>query len=192
MRPARYGYGGGKSYINMNRDYEDELGGWVQAPNPERFCNKTVSVMKFVNESGNLICAIANYGMHATLGFLQPDIDGKMKVCGNVPGAASEYVEARFGHGAVAIWTSAAAGDQNPLTMSMVQSVGYTPEGQIVEKRYTFDLGDRKLEVIWMPGHTLGSITLLDPKERSVPPLNIHFRALSVMPRTTFSERSTE
>ena len=37
MRPARYGYGGGKSYINMNRDYQDELGGWVQAPNPERF-----------------------------------------------------------------------------------------------------------------------------------------------------------
>jgi glyoxylase-like metal-dependent hydrolase (beta-lactamase superfamily II) len=31
-----------------------------------------------------------------------------------------------------------------------------------------FDLGDRKIEVVWTPGHTPGSIVLLDPKINAV------------------------
>ena len=126
MRPAKYGYGEGKSYLNVNRDMPDEWGNYVQAPNPEGYSDKTVSVIKFVDEDENLICAISNYGMHATMGFLQPDVDGKMKVSGNLPGAASEYVEARYGKGAVALWTSAAAGDQGPR-FGMLRN--YAPDG---------------------------------------------------------------
>lgn len=114
MRPAHYGYGEGKSYVNGNRDMSTELGTFTQGYEPEGYCDRTVSVMKFVDESEQLICAIANYGMHATLGYFDVDADGKTKVSGNIPGVAQDYAEARFGNDAVVLWQSAAAGDQNP------------------------------------------------------------------------------
>ncbi len=114
MRPARYGFGEGKSYINGNRDMKTELGTYTQGFEPEGYCDHTVYVMKFTDEQDRLIGAIVNYGMHATLGFFDVDADGKTKVSGNIPGVAQDYVEERFGNGAVVLWTSGAAGDQNP------------------------------------------------------------------------------
>lgn len=119
MRPAKYGYGEGKSYINANRDMRLEDGTYTQSPEMEGYSDKTLSVLKFVDEQEKLICAIANYGMHATMAFLDLDIDGKMKISGNIPGTASEYAEARYGHDSVVIWTSAAAGDQNPIAFCL-------------------------------------------------------------------------
>ncbi len=40
------------------------------------------------------------------------------------------------------------------------------PELIAIEEGYVFDLGDRKLEVYHVPGHTPGSISLLDRKNR--------------------------
>ncbi|MDE7183325.1 MAG: hypothetical protein K2O40_02385 [Lachnospiraceae bacterium] len=114
MRCARYGYGEGKSYINGNRDMATSMGTFTQGYEPEGYCDRTVSVMKFVDENDDLIAAVVNYGMHATLGFLDVDVDGKTKSSGNIPGIAEEYVEARYGNDSVVLWTSAAAGDQNP------------------------------------------------------------------------------
>ena len=114
MRPARYGYGEGKSYVNGNRDMATELGTFTQGYEPEGYCDRTLSIMKFVDDRNELICAIANYGMHATLGYFDVDVDGKTKVSGNIPGVAQDYAEARFGNHAVVLWQSAAAGDQNP------------------------------------------------------------------------------
>jgi glyoxylase-like metal-dependent hydrolase (beta-lactamase superfamily II) len=37
-----------------------------------------------------------------------------------------------------------------------------------IEEGFVFDLGDRKIEVIWVPGHTLGSICLLDRKNKQL------------------------
>lgn len=37
-----------------------------------------------------------------------------------------------------------------------------------VEEGYVFDLGERELEVIYLPGHTTGSIALLDRKNRAL------------------------
>lgn len=114
MRHARYGYGEGKSYVNGNRDMATEFGTYTQGYEPEGFCDRTVSVMKFVDDEDKLIAAIVNYGMHATLGYFDVDVDGKTKISGNIPGVAEEYAEERFGEDCVVLWTSAAAGDQNP------------------------------------------------------------------------------
>ena len=38
-----------------------------------------------------------------------------MQITGDLPGSMSAYVEDSLGNGAVALWTSGAAGDQNPL-----------------------------------------------------------------------------
>jgi Zn-dependent hydrolases, including glyoxylases len=37
-----------------------------------------------------------------------------------------------------------------------------------VEEGYVFDLGERQLQVIYLPGHTIGSIALLDRKNRAL------------------------
>lgn len=113
-RPARYGFGTGKSYVNGNRDMETEDGTFTQGYEPEGYCDRNVYVMKLVDEKGQLIAALVSYGMHATLGFFDVDADGKTRVSGNIPGVAEEYAEERFGNDAVVLWTSEAAGDQNP------------------------------------------------------------------------------
>ncbi len=119
VRPARYGYGEGLSYINVNRDLDCGNSGWTQGPNYALYSDKTVSAAKFIAEDGSVIAAIVNYGMHATLGYMEVDADGKKKSSGNIPGAACDYVESRLGKGAVVLWTSAAAGDQNPTLFTL-------------------------------------------------------------------------
>ncbi len=118
LRPARYGFGEGKSYINTNRDVLFEDGYWMQGQNYEGFSDKTLAVMKFEDEEGNLIAALANYACHATTAFCTLDTDGKGKISACFPGIACGFAEERFGKDAVVLWTSGAAGNQNPLFSS--------------------------------------------------------------------------
>jgi hypothetical protein len=116
MRPAGYGFGEGMSYINVNRDYLAEDGFWIQNSNYEGFCDRTLSVVKFEDSDGKLICAILNYAIIPSTAFISQDLDGKIKVSSDIAGAAAEYIENRFGNGAVVLWTSGAAGNlSNPL-----------------------------------------------------------------------------
>ena len=113
-RPARYGFGIGRSYVNGNRDMQCEDGTFTQGYEPEGYCDHNVYTMKFVDEEDRLIAAIVSYGMHATLGYFDVDFDGKTRCSGNIPGVAEEYAENRFGEDTVVLWASEAAGDQNP------------------------------------------------------------------------------
>lgn len=114
MVPALYGYGETNSYINMNRDRQQEEGYWMQDVNPEGYSDKTLALIKFTDLEGNLIACFMNYPMHAMAGFNQKDVDGQYKVSSNIPGVTCAYIEDRY-EGAVAMWTSGAAGNQNPL-----------------------------------------------------------------------------
>lgn len=114
MVPAKYGFGTTNSYINMNRDKQQEDGYWMQDVNPEGYSDKTLAIIKFVDMNDNLIATFMNYPMHAMAGFNQPDVDGQYKVSSNVPGVTCAYMEDRF-PGAVCVWSSGAAGNQNPL-----------------------------------------------------------------------------
>lgn len=118
LRPARYGFGEGKSYININRDEQFEDGSWMQGQNFTGPSDKTMAVLKFEDLDGNLIGAVLNYACHGTLAFLCKDSDGKVKVTPEFMGYACEYAEQRFGGGAVIMWTCGAEGDQNPLFSS--------------------------------------------------------------------------
>lgn len=115
MRPARMGYGEGKSFINVNRDEHFRDGYWMQGTNWEGCSDKTVSAVKFVDEEGRLIAAIVNYAMHANCTFLTKDTDGQVKVTCDIPGIASLFLEGHYGGGAVVLWQSGAAGNQNPV-----------------------------------------------------------------------------
>jgi neutral ceramidase len=119
LRPAKFGYGTGKSYVNVNRDFQQEDGYWIQAPNYEGFSDKTLAVLKFEDLDCNLICAILNYAVIPATTYLAEDEDGRQKICSDIPGVATEYIERRFGNGAVAIWTCGAAGNQGTHIVCM-------------------------------------------------------------------------
>ncbi len=68
-----------------------------------------MAVVRFESAAGKPIAVYTNYAVHAV-------ITGTLDlVSGDIPGAVSRYVEESLGGDAVALWTSGAAGDQNPL-----------------------------------------------------------------------------
>ena len=110
LQPAKVGYGVGASYLNVNRDaIHPETRLWYQGPNLEGVSDKAMAVLEFEALNGKPIAVYANYGMHAIdyyeMGILTADF----------PGVTARFVEQAYDDKVVAIWSSAAAGDQNPF-----------------------------------------------------------------------------
>lgn len=110
LRPARIGYGTGVSYLNVNRNIIDpKTRRWWEGPNYDGPSDKTVAVVKFETTDGEPIAVYYNYAMHAvTVGQLD-------RISGDAPGAASRYIEDSFDGNIVAVWSTGACGDQNPI-----------------------------------------------------------------------------
>ena len=110
LAPARMGYGTGTSHINVNRQIIDSTTNrWWEGPNREGPSDKTVAVLAFESLNGTPIAVYYNYAVHAV-------IAGQLdQVSGDIPGAASRYIEDAFDDTVVALWSSGAAGDQNPI-----------------------------------------------------------------------------
>lgn len=114
MKPAKWGFGTGRSYINVNRDYPNEDGYYSQIDYYDGPSDKTLSVVKFTDEKDRIIAAILNYSAHAITTIGATDVDGKLKVSGDFPGFACDWLEKKY-PGAVVMWTTGAAGDQNAI-----------------------------------------------------------------------------
>jgi len=151
LRPAQFGFGTGRAYVNINRrEFFPKMGWWWLGYNPEGPSDKTVAVLKFTDLAGKPIALFINYAVHAVV--MGPD---NLAVTGDLAGATSRYVEQYYqgkiptrddagwelevppeekanGEGPVALWTSGAAGDQNPVSMdrgedfTMVEGLGKT------------------------------------------------------------------
>ena len=108
--PAQVGYGTGVSYINVNRNIVDpETRRWWEGPNYDGPSDKTVAVIEFETLDGAPIAVYYNYAMHAVaVGQLD-------QISADAPGMASAYIEDSFDGNIVALWSSGAGGDQNPL-----------------------------------------------------------------------------
>jgi len=110
LRPARMSYGTGVSYINVNRNIVDpKTHRWWEGPNYDGPSDKTVAVVTFESLDGRPIAVYYNYAVH---GVLNGQLD---RISGDIPGAASRYVEESLDGAAVAVWSTGAAGDQNPI-----------------------------------------------------------------------------
>ncbi len=110
LQPARVAWGTGVSYINVNRDRVDpRTNRWWEGPNYDGVSDKTVAVMRVETPAGKPIAVYYNYAVH---GVITGTLD---MISGDIPGAASRYVEETLGDDAVVLWTSGAAGDQNPI-----------------------------------------------------------------------------
>jgi hypothetical protein len=110
LAPARVGYGTGVSYINVNRNIIDpKTRRWWEGPNYEGPSDKTVAVIKFESLNGDPIAVFYNYAMHGvTVGQLD-------LVSGDAPGTTSKYIEDSYDDKIVALWSTGASGDQNPI-----------------------------------------------------------------------------
>lgn len=110
LEPARAGFGTGRANVNVNRVARMGYGGWWLGVNPDGVSDKTVAVVRFDNAAGEPIAVFANYGVHGTV--MGQD---NLKITGDLPGAAAQFVEREMGGKVVAAWTSGAAGDQNAI-----------------------------------------------------------------------------
>ena len=150
LQPAKFGFGTGKCYININRrEYFPKEGWWWLGYNPNGPSDKTVSVLRFETLSGKPIALLYNYADHGTV--MGPN---NLELSGDWMGAASRFIE-RFYEGkfkqdrsdegwelqpqqqemagekgTVALFAQGAAGDQNPIVsdseedFSMVNGLG--------------------------------------------------------------------
>jgi neutral/alkaline ceramidase-like enzyme len=149
LQPAQVGFGTGKAYVNINRrEFFRKKGWWWLGYNPEGASDKSVAILKFTALSGKPIALFINYPVHAVVMGTE-----NLAVTGDLAGATARYVEQFYqgkiqtrgdsggdlelrpeekvsDEGPVAVWTSGAAGDQNPIVMdrgedfSMVDALG--------------------------------------------------------------------
>ncbi len=133
LQPAKAGYGTGMVNVSVNRR-ERGPDGIVLGYNGEGASDKTVRVMRFDDLAGKPIAVLINYAVHVVV--MGPD---NYQITGDLAGATSRFVEQHYaGHRSrgdagprmrlapaqrneevVAVWTSGAAGDQNPLSIAM-------------------------------------------------------------------------
>jgi Neutral/alkaline non-lysosomal ceramidase, N-terminal len=136
LQPARFGVGIGQAYVNINRrEVYPGRGLWL-GYNADGPSDKTVTVLRFDDLSGQPIAFWINYAVHAVV--MGPD---NYRITGDLAGATSRFVEQHYlaqdrprsdggprlrlgaqervaDDGMVAVWTSGAAGDQNPVSMA--------------------------------------------------------------------------
>jgi neutral ceramidase len=136
LQPARFGVGTAKAYVNVNRrEFSPGRGLWL-GYNDDGPSDKTVTVLRFEDLTGKPLAFWINYPVHAVV--MGPE---NYQITGDLAGATSRFVEQHFlgndrprsdggmllrlrpeeraaGEGVVAVWTSGAAGDQNPVSMA--------------------------------------------------------------------------
>ena len=143
MQPAKFGVGSGKAYVNINRDEYTE-DGWLLGNNPGGPSDKTVRVIQVRSMDDKPIAVFVNYAVHAVV--LGPDND---KATADLPGATSSYIEEQLGGNVVALWTSGAAGDQNPVFMGWDTTYGkdIDKDGFLINEALGVMLGEEVLRI---------------------------------------------
>jgi len=211
LQPARMGIGTGTANVNINRrEYSPERG-WSLGYNPEGPSDKTVTVMRFDALSGKPIAVLINYPVHVVV--MGPE---NYQISGDLAGATSRYVENYYRRkpedtprsdagpairlppdaatdGVVALWTSGAAGDQNPVSVArgsdftMVDALGKMLGEQAVRVAGAVHTTGTariwgKQQVVTCPGRRLepGPRPRKDYKWEDADPVNIRLGLLMI------------
>ena len=111
LQPARVAWGTGVSYINVNRDIVDPATNrWWEGPNYEGTSDKTVAVMRFEIAAGR-----ADRGVQQLRGARRCSPARWIWSAATFPAPPRATWSEHLGGDVVALWTSGAAGDQNPI-----------------------------------------------------------------------------
>lgn len=125
LAPARFGYARGTCDVGVNRcvrydvSQEDGTVGPMMGLgyNADGIADRTLLALRVENaETGAPIGFFINYAVHCVAAFLNDCGDGKSFLSGDIGGAVSRALEEEY-PGSVALWTSAPAGDINPVQM---------------------------------------------------------------------------
>lgn len=134
MVPAKMGYSTGKCHIGINRcqtyAVKGEDGRILPSlnigMNPEGTADPTLLVVRFEDlRNGEPIAFFTNYSVHCVAAFLNTCDDGKAFLSSDIGGTVSKAMERAY-PGSVGLWTSAPAGDINPV--QMIQNFYPDPE----------------------------------------------------------------
>jgi hypothetical protein len=211
LQPATIGIGTGSAHVNINRrEYSPERGWWL-GYNPEGPSHKTVTVMRVDALSGKPIALFINYPVHVVV--MGPE---NYQVSGDLAGATSRYVENYYRRtpedtprgdagpairlppeaatdGVVAVWTSGAAGDQNPVSLArgsdftMVDALGKILGEEAVRVAGAIHTTGRariwgSQQVVSCPGRTLepGPLPRTDYKWADSDPVSIRLALLMI------------
>lgn len=126
--PARMGWAWGESFVNVVRlqeyTYLDKAGQPFPVCNlgadPSKLADRTLFTLRVEDLDGKPLAFLVNYSMHnVTTIWNDYDGSGAMGVSGDVGGRVSRLLEEEY-PGSVALWSSGAAGDLNPLMLSEV------------------------------------------------------------------------
>lgn len=121
LEPVRVGYTRARAGFAMNRRRPNKNGGYTNAPFPDGPVDHDVPVLRVDGADGRLRAVLFGYACHnTTLNFYQ--------FCGDYAGYAQEYLQAEH-PGAVALFLTGCAGDQNPYprgTVPLAQTHGRT------------------------------------------------------------------
>jgi len=123
LQPVNAYVGVGESYVGANRNYpytfEDGSHKRNLGPYLKGEMDPYLFVMRFDDASGKPVAFIMNYACHAVTMIGNTCLDGKPGVDPDFPGQVSRLLEER-NPGAVALWTSGAAGDINPFVSNQI------------------------------------------------------------------------
>ena len=156
-QPVTIGRGDGQAFLNINRD--EQVGpGFILGQDPQGPSDKTVRVVALFRSDRTPLAILANYAVHAvTLHSSKTAPDGQnAMVSADLPGATDTFVDAHYGAGTLTLWTSGAAGDQNPILMSFyaepdaagkVVATDMKAAGFSITQRFGEDLGREIIRV---------------------------------------------
>lgn len=147
LQPVRIGWGQGESYININRlqDYfvrKDD--GTVEVcvglgQNPSAEVERSLFVLKVEDLNGNPVACLTNYAVHnCVLIGNRCGKDGGTLLSSDLGGNVSQMIEENY-PGCVALWTSGAAGDVNPV---MLNEIFYPDPKTGAQTAYQLPAGD--------------------------------------------------
>lgn len=95
--------------------------------NPDGVSDKTVVVIKFETLAGEPFAIFSNYSVHGTVMG-----QGNLQISADLPGATARVVEQHYGDKVVSPWTSAAAGDQDPIYRTGTSFPNLAALGQVL------------------------------------------------------------
>lgn len=128
LQPVRVGLGRGESYININRveDYIVRKDDGTKeicvglGQNPAADVDRSLYVLKVEDLEGNLVACMVNYAVHNCVMIgNRCGKDGGTLLSGDLCGNITQVIEENH-PGCVALWTSGAAGDVNPIMMNQI------------------------------------------------------------------------
>lgn len=169
MQPVTAEIGYSESYINMNRNafFTSRVDGTTTNDggyNPTGVSDKTVSVVKFNDMSGKPVAFLVNYPVHAVTMIGNTYFDGDQGLSADIPGVVSTLLEEKY-EGCVAVWSSGAAGDQNPIVSNQVIYPDPVTGEKVIE--YTGDIKIMEYLAYWHYEDILKAIDTAEPVDAS-------------------------